>query len=161
MTHVHKSFAEMTHEVIITFLTHNQIDIAEVPDLIRNVHQVMQETVGKQTGTSEPISLVDHTHQEEVTLRGNGARASIDIITRRPAVPVEKSVTGDYIFCLECGKRFKTMKHHLQLEHDMTPEEYRIEWGLKPDYPVTAPNHSENRRKIAKKAGLGNRITGR
>jgi predicted transcriptional regulator len=72
-----------------------------------------------------------------------------------PAVPIKKSITDDYIICLEDGKKLKMLKRHLMTAYDMTPAEYRARWGLKADYPMVAPNYARNRQEIAKKIGLG------
>ena len=72
-----------------------------------------------------------------------------------PAVPVKKSVTADYIVCLEDGKRLKMLKRHLQVRYGMSPDEYRTKWGLPADYPMTAPNYAERRSTLAKQIGLG------
>lgn len=73
----------------------------------------------------------------------------------KPAVPVRKSVTPDYIVCLEDGKKLKMLKRHLRSTYNMTPDEYRAKWGLPPDYPMVAPNYAEQRSAFAKKIGLG------
>ena len=72
-----------------------------------------------------------------------------------PAVPIKRSVTDDYIVCLEDGKKLKMLKRHLMTAYDMTPEEYRAKWGLKADYPMVAPNYALKRQELAKKIGLG------
>ena len=72
-----------------------------------------------------------------------------------PAVPIKKSVTDDYIVCLEDGKKLKMLKRHLMTSYGMTPEEYRAKWGLKADYPMVAPNYAAKRQELAKKIGLG------
>lgn len=72
-----------------------------------------------------------------------------------PAVPIKKSVTPDYIVCLEDGKKLKMLKRHLKTAYDMTPEQYRERWGLPADYPMVAPNYAAQRRALAKKIGLG------
>ncbi len=72
-----------------------------------------------------------------------------------PAVPVRKSITNDYIVCLEDGKKFKSLKRHLRTHFNMTPDEYRQKWGLPADYPMVAPNYSATRSKLAKDNGLG------
>ena len=74
---------------------------------------------------------------------------------RKPAVSVRKSVTPDYIICLEDGKKFKSLKRHLSTHYDLTPEQYREKWGLAPDYPMVAPNYAAARSALAKKMGLG------
>ena len=73
----------------------------------------------------------------------------------QPAVPIKKSVTADYIICLEDGKKLKMLKRHLKTAYDMTPDEYRVRWGLAPDYPMVAPNYAKHRSNLAKKIGLG------
>jgi predicted transcriptional regulator len=73
----------------------------------------------------------------------------------QPAVPVKKSVTPDYIICLEDGKKLKMLKRHLKTAYNMSPEEYRDRWGLPADYPMVAPNYAQHRSSLAKKIGLG------
>ena len=73
----------------------------------------------------------------------------------KPAVPVKKSVTPDYIICLEDGKKFKSLKRHLRTQYGMTPEQYREKWGLPADYPMVAPNYAQARSDLAKQMGLG------
>src|SRR5690606_21523254 len=77
----------------------------------------------------------------------------------QPAVPIKKSVTPDYIVCLEDGKKLKMLKRHLKTAYNMSPEEYRERWGLPADYPMVAPNYAQQRSKLAKEIGLG--TTGR
>lgn len=74
---------------------------------------------------------------------------------QKPAVPIKKSVTPDYILCLEDGKQFKSLKRHLATHHGVTPDEYRAKWGLPADYPMVAPNYSASRSALAKATGLG------
>ena len=75
----------------------------------------------------------------------------------RPAVAVKKSVTPDYIICLEDGKKFKSLKRHLRTHYNLSPEEYREKWGLPHDYPMVAPNYAAARSQLAKQMGLGTR----
>ena len=72
-----------------------------------------------------------------------------------PAVPIRRSVTDDHIVCLEDGKKLKMLKRHLMTDHGLTPEQYRARWGLRPDYPMVAPNYSAQRQALAKQIGLG------
>ena len=72
-----------------------------------------------------------------------------------PAVNPRKSVTPDYIICLEDGKKFKSLKRHLRTQYNLTPEQYREKWGLAPDYPMVAPNYAASRSELAKSIGLG------
>lgn len=74
-----------------------------------------------------------------------------------PAVPIKKSITPDFIVCLEDGKKLKMLKRHLKTAYNMTPEEYRERWGLSPDYPMVAPNYAKQRSRLAKQIGLGTR----
>ncbi|MEO1143203.1 MAG: MucR family transcriptional regulator, partial [Pseudomonadota bacterium] len=75
--------------------------------------------------------------------------------TAKPAVPIKKSMTDDYIICLEDGKQFKSLKRHLRSHYDLSPEEYREKWGLPHDYPMVAPNYAKARSKLARDMGLG------
>ena len=79
--------------------------------------------------------------------------------TKEPAVPVKKSVFGDHIVCLECGKGFRVLKRHLKTDHDFTPEGYRERFGLPRDYPMVAPDYAQMRSKLAQKIGLGRTTT--
>ena len=72
-----------------------------------------------------------------------------------PAVPIKKSVTPDYVICLEDGKKLKMLKRHLKTSYDLTPDEYRVRWGLPADYPMVAPNYAKQRSRLARKIGLG------
>ena len=73
----------------------------------------------------------------------------------KPAVPAKKSVTSDFIVCLEDGRKFKSLKRHLRTQYNMSPEAYRDKWGLAPDYPMVAPNYAKARSALAKEMGLG------
>jgi predicted transcriptional regulator len=73
----------------------------------------------------------------------------------KPAIPVKKSITPEYIVCLEDGKKFKSLRRHLRAQYNMTPEHYREKWGLAPDYPMVAPNYAAARSRLAKQMGLG------
>ncbi|MEO0442065.1 MAG: MucR family transcriptional regulator, partial [Pseudomonadota bacterium] len=76
-------------------------------------------------------------------------------VGREPAVPIRKSITDDFLICLEDGKKFKSLKRHLRSKYDMSPDEYRDKWRLPADYPMVAPNYAEKRRQLAKSIGLG------
>ncbi len=77
------------------------------------------------------------------------------VVELKPAVPIKKSVTADYLICLDDGKKLKMLKRHLKTAYDMTPEDYRAKWGLGHDYPMVAPNYAKKRQELAKKIGLG------
>ena len=81
-------------------------------------------------------------------------------LKQEPAVPINKSVTPDFIICLEDGKKFKMLKRHLRTTYGLTPAEYRSKWGLPSDYPMTAPNYTAQRTALAKQIGLGSTIPG-
>jgi predicted transcriptional regulator len=110
---------------------------------VRN-HTVPQKEIG---------GLIQVVHAALSALGGNGGSREVS----RPAVPIRQSVTPDHLVCLEDGKKFKSLKRHLRSQYDMTPEQYREKWGLKPDYPMVAPNYADARSKLAKKMGLGTR----
>ena len=96
--------------------------------------------------------LIQSVFEKLSALACDEAPTSVEL---RPAVPIRRSVTDDYIVCLEDGKKLKMLKRHLMTHYDMTPEEYRAKWGLKPDYPMVAPNYARMRQELAKQLGLG------
>ena len=98
--------------------------------------------------------LIEQIYKTLATIGGVDGGAS-DRPT--PAVPVKKSITPDFIVCLEDGKKLKMLKRHLKTAYDMSPEEYRERWGLSPDYPMVAPNYAKQRSRLAKEIGLGTR----
>lgn len=123
------NFLELAVEIVAAYVTNNSVPSSELPGLIADVHS----------------SLARMTETAEVT--------SPEPL--KPAVPARKSVTSDYIICLEDGKRFKSLKRHLRTQYDMSPEDYRGKWGLAPDYPMVAPNYAKARSQLAKDMGLG------
>jgi predicted transcriptional regulator len=120
----------MTAEVVAAYVAQNSLPSSELPALIQQIHSTLQQVAN---GTQQPA-------EQPLT----------------PAVPVKKSVTRDYIICLEDGKRFKSLKRHLRSSFNLSPEEYRKKWGLPYDYPMVAPNYAETRSNLAKSMGLGN-----
>ena len=118
----------LTTEIVSAHLANNAVVQGEVAELIQSVFNKLNELA---TG-EEPASV-------ELT----------------PAVPIKKSVTDDYIICLEDGKKLKMLKRYLRSNFNMTPEEYRAKWGLPADYPMVAPNYAAQRSEFAKKIGLG------
>ena len=120
---------ELTAEIVSAFVSTHSVAAGDLPGLINQVHAALYRT---STGAIEP---------ERETLR--------------PAVSVKKSITPDYIVCLEDGKKFKSLKRHLRTHYDLTPERYREKWGLPPDYPMVAPAYAERRSDFARKIGLG------
>ena len=120
---------ELTTEIVAAHVSNNMLPVSDLPQLIQDVYKTLAN-VG--TNTSSPERL-------------------------QPAVSVKKSVTPDYIVCLEDGKKLKMLKRHLKTAYNMTPDEYRERWGLPRDYPMVAPNYAKHRSSLAKKIGLGTR----
>ena len=118
----------LTAEIVSAYVGNNALDIGTVPDVIGAVFVKLTE-----------LSTDEKPLPETLT----------------PAVPIKRSVTDDYIVCLEDGKKLKMLKRHLMTAYGMTPEEYRARWGLKPDYPMVAPTYAAKRHELAKKIGLG------
>lgn len=124
-----KSFIELTANIVSAYVSNNATSAAELPGLIAQVHSALQRvSTGVVEATPEPT---------------------------RPAVSVKKSMTPDYLVCLEDGKRFKSLKRHLRSQYNMSPEQYREKWNLPADYPMVAPNYAVARSQLAKKMGLG------
>lgn len=123
-------------------------------DILRMAVDVVAAYVSKNPLPASQISEVIHTVYNSLNSLENGV-TDIKNEAPRPAVAVRKSVTPDYIICLEDGKKLKMLKRHLRTTYNMTPDEYRAKWGLPPDYPMVAPNYAAQRSEFAKKIGLG------
>ena len=123
------TYVELTAEIVCAYVGNNAVPAAEIPALIKQVHGALSDAAE--------------------------AGAANDGPAPEPAVPVNRSITPDFLICLEDGKKFKSLKRHLRTSYNMTPEEYREKWGLKSDYPMVAPNYAAERSKLAKKIGLG------
>jgi predicted transcriptional regulator len=124
-----KNFIDLTATIVSAYVSNNPMPASELPALISQIHAALLRV---STGRTEP-----------------------PIEPAKPAVPVKKSMTADYLICLEDGKRFKSLKRHLRTQYGMTPEQYRDKWGLPPEYPMVAPNYAVARSQLAKKMGLG------
>lgn len=122
---------ELTADIVSAYVSNNTIGASELPQIIADVHSALSRVSGGQ-----PVP-----QREEL----------------KPAVPVKKSVTPDFIICLEDGKKFKSLKRHIRTHYDLSPEEYREKWELPHDYPMVAPNYASARSQLAKKMGLGQR----
>lgn len=120
----------MTTEVVAAYVRSNTIATSDLPAVIGAVHQTLANLDGKGGGETEP---------------------------QKPAVPVRRSVTPDYIVCLEDGRKLKMLKRHLRTTYEMTPDQYRAKWHLPPDYPMVAPSYAKRRSEFAKKIGLGHK----
>ena len=117
---------DLTSEIVSAYVSNNKVEVEKLPEVIGNVYASLSS-----------IASEDGAEMIE------------------PAVPIKKSVTPDYIICLEDGKKFKMLRRHLQNVYGLTPEEYRERWGLPADYPMVAPNYAEKRSGLAKQIGLG------
>lgn len=121
-------------------------------DLIGLASEIVSAYVGNNAVQSDALpGLIREVHASLTSL----AETDTPAAEQKPAVSVQKSVTDDFIICLEDGKKFKSLKRHLRSKYDMSPEEYREKWNLPLDYPMVAPSYARQRSKLAKKMGLG------
>jgi predicted transcriptional regulator len=104
------------------------------------------------TATSDLAGMIRTVHNTLLDIESGKEHGGQDL---NPSVPIKKSVTADYIICLEDGKKLKMLKRYLRSQYGMTPEEYRARWGLPADYPMVAPNYAAQRSRLAKQIGLG------
>ena len=120
---------EMTADIVSAYVGNNSVSASELPGLISNIHAALSQV---STGVVE-----------------------VEPEIKEPAVPVRKSISPDFLICLEDGRKFKSLKRHLRTKYNMSPEEYRAKWGLPKDYPMVAPNYAKARSELAKSMGLG------
>ena len=118
---------KLVTEIVSAYVSKNPVAAEDLPNVIKSVHATLG---GFQGGEST-------------------------VLSRAPAVPVKKSVTPDYIVCLEDGRKLKMLKRYLRAQYGLTPEAYRAKWNLPADYPMTAPNYAARRSEFAKQSGLG------
>jgi len=119
----------MTADVVAAYVSNNTLPTAQLAEVINAVYISLRSLEGQSTEPpSEPL---------------------------KPAVPIRKSITADFLICLEDGKKLKMLKRHLRSTYNMTPDEYRSKWSLPADYPMVAPNYAEQRSEFAKRIGLG------
>jgi predicted transcriptional regulator len=123
------NYIELAADIVSAYVSNNSVPTSDLPTLINEVHTAL--------------------------LRVGGGTVEVPVEAPKPAIPVKKSVTPDYIVCLEDGKKFKSLKRHLRTQYNMTPEQYREKWGLPVDYPMVAPNYAKARSELAKEMGLG------
>ena len=121
-------YIELTADIVSAYVSNNSVPSAEIANLIGQVFSALKRVSGGQVAAAEPL---------------------------KPAVPIKRSVTPEYIVCLEDGLKFKSLKRHLRTRYDMTPDQYREKWSLPPDYSMVAPNYAAARSKLAKEMGLG------
>jgi len=117
----------LTTEIVSAHVANNSVAVSDLPHLIQEVYRTLSSVGSTPVAPERP----------------------------QPAVALKKSVTPDYIICLEDGKKLKMLKRHLKTAYNMSPEEYRDRWGLPADYPMVAPNYAQHRSTLAKKIGLG------
>ena len=140
----------------VRFMLHSGVRVGEARNLTwRHVEQRTDKgtttTVLRVSGkTGERDTIPQHA-----AISGLGERAPEPVVELVPAVPVRRSVTPDYLVCLEDGKKLKMLKRHLRTSYNMSPDEYRAKWGLPSDYPMTAPNYAAKRKELAHRIGLG------
>ncbi len=130
----HQELLTLTTEIVASHVSNNSVPVSDLSNLISQIYNTLS-TLGQA--------------QEESTEK------------LEPAVSVKKSITPEYLICLEDGKKLKMLKRHLKTRYDLTPEQYRERWGLGPEYPMVAPNYAEQRRHLAKKIGLGTNRAGK
>jgi predicted transcriptional regulator len=123
------NYIELAADIVSAYVSNNSVPSSELPALINEVHNAL--------------------------LRVTSGAAPVVVETLKPAVPAKKSITNDFIICLEDGKKFKSLKRHLRTQYNISPEEYREKGGLPPDYPMVAPNYAKARSQLAKQMGLG------
>lgn len=123
----------LTVDVVAAYASANQIETSELVEVVKSVHGTLIDLANGSSAPDEPAP--------------------------EPAVPINKSITPDYLICLEDGKKLKMLKRYLRTHFDMTPEEYRQKWGLPSDYPMVAPNYAKRRSEFAKQIGLGRTAT--
>jgi len=129
-------------------------DNLDSSELLRMTTDVVSAYLGNNTVAASQISEVISTVHEALT-RLNTEASEPEAEPAKPAVPIRRSITPEFIICLEDGKRLKMLKRHLRTTYNMTPDEYRAKWGLPADYPMVAPNYAAQRSEFAKKIGLG------
>ena len=124
----HDTLLSLTTEIVSSHLSNNTVGANEIPGIIDQVYKTLANINSDGSGAGE---------------------------RPQPAVPIKKSVTPDYLICLEDGKKLKMLKRHLKTAYGMTPDDYKERWGLPADYPMVAPNYAKQRSKLAKEIGLG------
>jgi len=119
---------ELTADIASAYVSNNSVSAADLPGLIKNIHIALSGT------SAEPEPVVE---------------------VKTPAVSIKKSITDDFLICLEDGRKFKSLKRHLRAKYNLSPEEYRTKWSLPKDYPMVAPAYANARSALAKQMGLG------
>lgn len=120
---------ELTADIVSAHVENNTVAVSDLPNLIQKVHEALR---GLAQSQAEPEQA-----------------------PKQPVVSVRASMKPDYLVCMECGRKQKTLKRHLQSAHGMTPDQYRADYGLPRDYPMVAPDYSKRRSEMARSIGLG------
>ena len=120
---------KLTSEIVAAYVRNNPVPAAEVPAMIKSVHSTLGGLAASVQADGSPV--------------------------QKPAISIKRSITPEYIVCLEDGKKLKMLKRYLRSNYGLTPEEYRAKWNLPADYPMVAPNYARQRSEFAKKIGLG------
>lgn len=128
----HKNMLQMTAQVVTAYVGNNNISGSQISDLVKSVY------------TS--LSGLNDVQETSATIK------------KVPAIAVKRSIKADYLICLEDGKKLKMLKRHLRTTYGLSPDQYRLRWGLKSDYPMVAPNYAKQRSAFAKKIGLGKKL---
>jgi predicted transcriptional regulator len=123
------NFIELAADIVSAYVSNNSVPVSDLPSLINDVHTALMRVT-----SGAPVVVAE---------------------APKPAVPTKKSITNEFIICLEDGRKFKSLKRHLRTQYNMSPDEYREKWGLPPDYPMVAPNYAKARSNLAKQMGLG------
>jgi predicted transcriptional regulator len=129
------TYIQLTAQIVSAYVSNNTVPSEEIPSLINQVYSAL--------------------------IRVSGGHAVAPAEPLKPAVSVKRSITPEYLVCLEDGKKFKSLKRHLRTQYGLTPEKYREKWGLPSDYPMVAPNYAAARSQLAKQMGLGQQRRGR
>lgn len=123
-------FIDLAADIVSAYVANNSVPVSDLPQLINDVYTALTKV-------------------------GTGAVVEVKAEPQRPAVSLRKSISDDFLICLEDGKKFKSLKRHLRSQYNLSPEQYREKWGLPADYPMVAPNYALARSQLAKKMGLG------
>ncbi len=124
-----ETYMDLSAEIVSAYVSNNSLPAGDLPALISDIHAAL--------------------------LRLGSGDAQTPVEAQKPAVPTRKSITNDFIICLEDGKKFKSLKRHLRTQYNMSPNDYREKWGLGADYPMVAPNYARARSHLARQMGLG------
>lgn len=135
----------------------NSTSLQELPQVIQTVQDHVRNLIATVDSVVEIDGLPGLHEGAETTAKPGGGHVGDNVLSspREPAVPIDQSVTDDYLICLEDGKQFKALRRHLERCYGLTPEQYRQRWGLPADYPMTSPNYHATRSRLARQNGFG------